>query len=174
MLLVQGDTTTTFAAALAAFYLKIGIGHVEAGLRTFDKYRPFPEEINRQLTSRLADFHFAPTEIAKGNLLRENVPAERIHVTGNTVIDALLSTVKDGYSFQNPPLSEIDFESRKVILVTAHRRENWGAPLNNICESIRKLIEIHPDIEVVFSVHLNPEVQKVARSVSGHPGGCAV
>jgi UDP-N-acetylglucosamine 2-epimerase (non-hydrolysing) len=165
ILLVQGDTTTTFAAALAAFYLKIEIGHIEAGLRTFDKYHPFPEEINRQLTSRLVDFHFAPTEIAKENLLKEGIPAEKIYVTGNTVIDALLATVKDDYSFSDSTLSKIDFENRKLILVTAHRRENWGDPLKNICLSIKKLVETHLDIEIVFSVHLNPQVQQAAESI---------
>ncbi len=164
-LLVQGDTTTTFAAALAAFYLKIEIGHVEAGLRTLDKHHPFPEEINRQLTSRLADYHFAPTETARENLLKENFPAERIFVTGNTVIDALLATVKENYSFDEPALNNVDFKDRNVVLVTAHRRENWGQPLQNICKSLKRLVEMHPEIEIVFSVHMNPQVQTVARSI---------
>lgn len=164
-LLVQGDTTTTFIAALAAFYLKIKIGHIEAGLRTFDKNNPFPEEMNRQLTSKLTDFHFAPTEIAQKNLEGEGVPTGNIFITGNTVIDALLTTVRDDYSFTEPPLDKIDFINRKVILITAHRRESWGEPLQNICLAVKKLAESYPDIEVIFSVHLNPRVQQVARSV---------
>jgi len=164
-LLVQGDTTTTFIAALAAFYLKIKIGHIEAGLRTFDKDNPFPEEMNRQLTSRLTDFHFAPTDIAQKNLEREGIPTGNIFVTGNTVIDALLETVEDDYSFKKPPLNNIDFINNKVVLVTAHRRESWGEPLQNICLAVKKLAEDYQDIEAVFSVHLNPQVQQVARSV---------
>ncbi|MEW6188861.1 MAG: UDP-N-acetylglucosamine 2-epimerase (non-hydrolyzing) [Actinomycetota bacterium] len=166
ILLVQGDTSTTFFVALTAFYLKIPIGHVEAGLRTKDKYHPFPEEINRRLTSHLADIHFAPTETAKKNLIVEGITPESIHVTGNTVIDALLATVKKEYSFDQPPLSEVDF-SKKVITVTAHRRESWGAPLNNICEAVKKIVETNPDVEVVFSVHLSPKVQEAAKKILG-------
>jgi len=165
VLLVQGDTTTTFIAALAAFYLRIRIGHIEAGLRTFDKDNPFPEEMNRQLTSRLADFHFAPTEIAQKNLEREGIPTGNIFITGNTVIDALLKTVREDYSFTKPLLNEIDYIKRKVILVTAHRRESWGEPLQNICLAIKKLAEHFPDTEIVFSVHLNPQVQRATRSI---------
>jgi len=164
-LLVQGDTTTTFIAALAAFYLKIKIGHIEAGLRTFDKNHPFPEEMNRQLTSRLTDLHFAPTEVAQKNLVREGIPTGSIFITGNTVIDALLATVRDDYSFTEPPLSEIDFINKKVVLVTTHRRESWGEPLQNICLAVKKLAEDYPDVEVVFSVHLNPQVQQAAKSI---------
>jgi UDP-N-acetylglucosamine 2-epimerase (non-hydrolysing) len=165
LLLVQGDTTTTFVAALAAFYLKIPVGHVEAGLRTFDKHRPFPEEINRRLTTVLTDLHFAPTEQAKLNLLAEGVPKETIYVTGNTVIDALLATVRDGYEFNHPILSQIDFSSYKTLLVTAHRRESWGEPLSAICEAIKEIIATQPDVCVVFSVHLNPEVQRTVNTL---------
>ncbi len=165
MVLVQGDTTTTFAAALAAFYLKISVGHVEAGLRTFNKYRPFPEETNRVLTTHLADMHFAPTQTAKENLLKENIPTDKIYVTGNTVIDALLEVVKRDYIFKHPVLSKIDFNSKRTVLVTAHRRESWGKPLKNICEAISRIAKLHPEIEVVFSVHLNPQVREVAYSV---------
>jgi len=165
MVLVQGDTTTTFAAALAAFYLKIPVGYIEAGLRTFIKYCPFPEEINRVLTTHIADFHFAPTENAKKNLLKEGISADRIYVTGNTVIDALLSVVKENYVFNHPVLSKIDFDSRKVILVTAHRRESWGKPLRDICKAVDKIVKFYPEIEVVFSVHLNPQVREVAHSI---------
>jgi len=199
ILLVQGDTTTTFAAALTAFYLKIPVGHVEAGLRTFDKHRPFPEEMNRRLTSSLADLHFAPTSRARDNLLNEGVPQDKIHVTGNTVIDALLVTVKEDYIFDDPVLKGVDFDSRKVILVTAHRRESWctptfrqaqgprakvegsgveggkprrrsslrGKPLENICRAIRDLILSNKDVEVVFSVHLNPRVREVVKLILG-------
>ena len=164
LLLVQGDTTTAFAAALAAFYLRISIGHVEAGLRTHDKYQPFPEEKNRQLISALADIHFAPTQQARQNLLREGVDAKNIYVTGNTVIDALLEVIKPGCAFTLPSLNHIDFNSQKVILVTAHRRENWGDPLRNICRAIRDIVNARPDVVVVFSVHPNPVVQKVVRA----------
>ena len=137
LVLVQGDTTTVMSAALSAFYLKIPVGHVEAGLRTYDKFQPFPEEVNRRLVSHIADWHFAPTAKARDNLLREGIPAERVFVTGNTVIDALLSTVRAGYVFHDPVLSSIDFDSRRVVLATTHRRENWGAPIREICRAIR-------------------------------------
>ncbi len=167
-LLVQGDTTTTLAAALSAFYLKIPIGHVEAGLRTFKKYQPFPEEMNRQLTSLLSDLCFAPTEVARGNLLAEGVNDKNIFVTGNTVIDALLSTVKDGYIFNIPELRKIDFDSRRVVLVTVHRRESWGEPLQSICKAIRKIAEHIEDIEVIFSLHPNPVVKKEVQGILGN------
>ena len=162
LVLVQGDTTTVMAAALAAFYLKIPVGHVEAGLRTYDKFQPFPEEMNRRLVSHIADWHFAPTETARQNLLREGIVDERIFVTGNTVIDALLSVVKSDYVFSHPVLSLINFTAHRLILVTAHRRENWGEPLRNICRAIRQIVHSHPEVVVVFSVHMNPEVQQVA------------
>jgi len=164
VLLVQGDTTTTFAATLAAFYFKIPIGHIEAGLRTFDKHHPFPEEINRRLTTHLADFHFAPTDSARENLLKEGISPKNIYVTGNTVIDALLSVVKENYAFNHSILSKVDF-SKKIITITAHRRESWGEPLERICYAIRKIIADHPQIEVIFSVHLNPKVQEIVKKV---------
>lgn len=165
LVLVQGDTTTTFAAALASFYLKIPVGHVEAGLRTKDIYQPFPEEMNRRMTSILSSFHFAPTKDAKESLLKEGISEEKIYVTGNTVIDALLSVIKENYTFNHPVLSRIEFDSSKIILVTVHRRESWGTPLRDICKAIGEIVLVRDDIEVVFSVHRNPEVQQVVRSV---------
>lgn len=167
VLVVQGDTTTTFVAALAAFYYKIGVGHVEAGLRSFDKFHPFPEEVNRSLTTVIADYHFAPTQTARDNLLRAGVPASSIFVTGNTVIDALVQTVRDEYVFECPDLRAVDFENKRIILVTAHRRENWGEPLRDICKAIRAIVEANADVEVVFSVHLNPVVQQAANEILG-------
>ncbi len=164
VLLVQGDTTTTFAAALAAFYLKVPVGHVEAGLRTYDKHHPFPEEVNRQLTTVLADYHFAPTSLSRENLLKEGVPAERVFVTGNTVIDALLSVVRDDYEFEDEELRRAKRSGKRLVLVTAHRRENWGKPLEEICLAVKQLSEKH-DIEVVFSVHRNPKVRKTVAKV---------
>ena len=168
MVLVHGDTTTTFVGALAAYYQKIAIGHVEAGLRTGNKYSPFPEEANRALTGVLADFHFAPTQMAKENLLRENVRKEQIFVTGNTVIDALQATVKNDYEFTHPVLTECVKRNRKIILVTTHRRENWGEPLAHIYQALRKVIEARPDVEAVFPVHKNPLVHDmVQRELAG-------
>jgi UDP-N-acetylglucosamine 2-epimerase (non-hydrolysing) len=164
LVLVQGDTTTVMAAALAAFYLQIPVGHVEAGLRTYDKFQPFPEEMNRRLVSHIADWHFAPTETARQNLLREGIADERIFVTGNTVVDALLSVVKPDYVFTHPVLSQINFTAHRVILVTAHRRENWGEPMRHICQAIRQVVQEHPEVVVVFSVHMNPEVQQVVQA----------
>ena len=165
--LVQGDTTTAFVSALAAYYLKIPIGHVEAGLRTHDKYQPFPEEINRRLISALADLNFAPTEQARQNLLQEGIPDARIFVTGNTVIDALLATAHEGHAFTEPPLRDMDFQARRVVLVTAHRRENFGQPVANICDAIRQILDAVPDVEVVFSVHPNPNVRGVVMHMLG-------
>jgi len=161
LVLVQGDTTTVMAAALAAFYLRIPIGHIEAGLRSGDKYQPFPEEINRRLTTVLADWHFAPTERARQALLHEGIPDERIHVTGNTVIDALLSVVRRDYTFSHPVLRQLDFESRRVLLATTHRRENWGKPMQRICMALRTLVDNHPETELVLSVHPNPAVRGI-------------
>lgn len=165
LLMVQGDTTTTLAAALSAFYMKIPIAHVEAGLRTFDKYHPFPEEMNRQLTSLLSDLCFAPTEVARQNLLAEGIKPENIFVTGNTVIDALLSIARKDYNFSHPVLRSVDFDSRRVVVVTAHRRENWGEPLKNICSAISQIIDLQSDIEIVFSVHRNPSVRETVREI---------
>ncbi|WP_294350700.1 UDP-N-acetylglucosamine 2-epimerase (non-hydrolyzing) [uncultured Clostridium sp.] len=161
MILVHGDTTTTFGGALAAFYQQIKIGHVEAGLRTFDKYFPFPEEMNRKLTGSLADLHFAPTKVSKENLLREGINEDNIYITGNTVIDAMLHTVKKEYVFENEELNNIDFANKKVIMITAHRRENWGEGIDNICAALNKIVEENEDVELVYLVHLNPIVKDV-------------
>lgn len=166
LILVHGDTTTTFSAALAAFYNKVKVGHVEAGLRTYDKYSPYPEEMNRQLVTSLADIYFAPTINNKNNLLRELIDENLIYVTGNTVIDALKTTVKKDYKFTHPVLSKIDF-SKKVIFMTAHRRENLGEPLQNICNAVKEIALANKDIEVVYPVHLNPAVQDVATKTLG-------
>ncbi len=167
MILVHGDTTTTFGGALAAFYQQIKVGHVEAGLRTFDKYFPFPEEMNRKLTGSLADLHFAPTKGSKENLLREGVNEGHIYITGNTVIDAMLHTVKEDYVFENDELNKIDFEKKKVIMITAHRRENWGEGIENICESLNRIVEANKDVELVYLVHLNPVVKDVVHEKLG-------
>lgn len=167
LVLVQGDTTTTLAASLASAYLKIPVGHVEAGLRTYDPLRPFPEEINRRVTGAVAALHFAPTAQARANLLREGVADETIHVTGNTGIDALLMTVDPGYTFDDPVLASLDFTRRRVILVTAHRRESFGGPLAEICRAVRKLAEGRPEVEVVVPVHPNPNVRAVVHDVLG-------
>ena len=159
IVLVQGDTTTAFSAALSAYYHQIPVGHVEAGLRTGDKYQPFPEEINRRLTGVLADLHFAPTERARENLLREAVPSENITVTGNTVIDALLEVSKREFQFNDPILSGLSDDH--TIFITAHRRESFGQLLQNICRAIRILAERYPDFTFVYPVHPNPKVRDV-------------
>ena len=155
LVLVHGDTTTTFAGALAAFYHRTAVGHVEAGLRTRNKYSPFPEEMNRRLTGAIADLHFAPTATSEKNLLAENVPAD-VFVTGNTVIDALRHTVRADFSFAGI-LSDIDFKNHRIVLVTTHRRENLGEPMRHVYKALRRLTEEFPDIEVVFPVHRNPK-----------------
>ncbi len=160
-ILVQGDTTTTFAAALAAFYQKVPVGHIEAGLRSYDRFNPYPEEVNRLLTDALCELHFAPTLTAERNLLKENINKESIFVTGNTVIDALYLALNKPHRFRNSVLKKIDFNRRRIILVTAHRRENWGIPLENICLSIKKLIQKYDDLEIVYPVHLNPKVKNI-------------
>ena len=165
IVLVHGDTTTTLAAAEAAFDAKVRVGHVEAGLRTYDKYSPFPEEMNRKIVTQIADLFFAPTQNNKNNLLKENINEEEIYITGNTVIDALKTTVKEDYKFEHPVLKEIDF-SKKVIFMTAHRRENLGAPLHNICEAVKEIAtEYKDEVEIIYPVHLNPAVQEVAHEV---------
>lgn len=164
---VHGDTTTTFAAALASFYCKTSVGHVEAGLRTWDKYSPFPEEMNRKLTGAISDCHFAPTASAKKNLLREGVRAQDIFVTGNTVIDALKSTVSPTYNFDDPILKKLDFQTKKIILVTAHRRENWGKPMEDIFWAFRDITQLDENVEIVFPVHKNPNLQRLAGSILG-------
>jgi UDP-N-acetylglucosamine 2-epimerase (non-hydrolysing) len=161
MVLVHGDTTTTFAGALAAFYKQIPVGHVEAGLRTFDKYFPFPEEMNRKLTGAMADIHFAPTQGSKNNLLNEGVSEDNIYITGNTVIDAMEHTVKKNYKFENEELNNLDYSSKKIIMVTAHRRENWGDGIENICKALKKIAIDNDDVEIVYLVHLNPVVRDV-------------
>ncbi len=165
IVLIQGDTTTTFVGALAAFYHQTPIGHIEAGLRTYDKYNPFPEEKNRQMTSALADLHFAPTQRARENLIKEGIPPESIHVTGNTVVDALLMILKRDFEFKQSPLSTIDFDNKKVILATAHRRENLGEPLESICTALKEIVANNQDVEVVFPVHPNPRVRSVVKSI---------
>ncbi|GAB6150674.1 non-hydrolyzing UDP-N-acetylglucosamine 2-epimerase [Clostridium novyi] len=161
MILVHGDTTTTFAGALAAFYQKIKVGHVEAGLRTFDKYFPYPEEMNRKLTGSIADIHFAPTNQSKENLLKEGINKKIIYITGNTVIDAMNTTVEKNYRFKTEELNIIDYKNRKVIMVTAHRRENWGEGIENICKSLKYIVKNNKDVEIVYLVHLNPVVKDV-------------
>lgn len=165
LVLVHGDTTTTFVGALASFYLHIKVGHVEAGLRTHNKWLPFPEEMNRKLTGALADLHFAPTRTAKMNLIKEGVDSKSIFVTGNTVIDALRTTVKKDYVFKQPVLNSLKFEENRVILVTAHRRENLGRPLEEICRGLRDVVERNPDVVLVYPVHLNPAVRDTAYSI---------
>jgi len=168
IVLVHGDTSTTFVGSLAAFYNQISVGHVEAGLRTFDKYSPYPEEVNRRLTGVMTDLHFSPTETNRKNLLAENVSDDNIFVTGNTVIDALKTTVSSGYKFKDETLANIDFEKNRVIIMTAHRRENLGEPLRNICLAVRDLVEKFEDIVVVYPVHLNPVVRDVAFEILGN------
>ena len=167
IVLVHGDTSTSFVAALAAFYEQIKVGHVEAGLRTYDIYSPFPEEMNRQLTGRIANLHFSPTQRNYDNLIKENIDSEKIYITGNTVIDALKTTVKDNYEFQNECLRSLDFEDKRVIVVTVHRRENLGKPLEDICNAISEIVDEYPDTEVVYPVHLNPAVRETVWSILG-------
>ncbi len=167
VLLVHGDTSTTFAGALSAFYNGVRIGHVEAGLRTYDKYSPFPEEMNRQMTSRLCDMHFAPTLANKNNLSKEDV-TENVFITGNTVIDALKTTVSDDYVFVNETLKAIDFTDAKYILLTAHRRENLGKPLEQICTAIKQLATENADVRFIYPMHLNPLVRNTATEILGN------
>jgi UDP-N-acetylglucosamine 2-epimerase (non-hydrolysing) len=165
LLLVHGDTSSTFIGALTSFYHQIKIAHVEAGLRTHNKYSPFPEEVNRQLTGVLADLNFAPTKKAKDNLLLENKEKEKIFITGNTVIDALLSVVDQEYIFENELLKNLDFKRKKVILLTAHRRENLGEPMENIFAAVQKLTDKIDDLEVIFPVHLNPVIRELSKKM---------
>ncbi|MED1915982.1 non-hydrolyzing UDP-N-acetylglucosamine 2-epimerase [Brevibacillus sp. DP1.3A] len=164
IVLVHGDTTTTFVASLAAFYNQVAIGHVEAGLRTWDKYSPFPEEMNRQLTGVMADLHFSPTNGSADNLRREAKPEKDIYVTGNTAIDALKTTVREDYT--HPVLDRV--AGQKLVLMTAHRRENLGEPMRRIFRAVRRLVDEHPEIAVVYPVHLNPAVQEVAQEILGN------
>ncbi|MBU0454617.1 UDP-N-acetylglucosamine 2-epimerase (non-hydrolyzing) [Streptococcus oralis] len=166
IILVHGDTTTTFAASLVAFYNQVRIGHVEAGLRTFDKYSPFPEEMNRQMTDNLADLYFAPTSESKENLLKENHPESAIVITGNTAIDALKLTVQSDY--YHDVLDQLD-PDKKLVLVTMHRRENQGQPMRNVFTALREMVDLHQEIEVVYPVHLSPAVQEAANDIlAGH------
>lgn len=166
IMLVHGDTSTSFAGALAAFYAGVRVGHVEAGLRTYDKLSPFPEEMNRQMTSRLADLHFAPTKANRENLKRENV-SDNVYVTGNTVIDALSTTVSKNYRFADKVLDAVDFSNAKYILLTAHRRENLGQPLRQICQAVRILAKDNADVKFIYPMHLNPLVRNTAREILG-------
>lgn len=166
VVLVHGDTTTSFSAALAAFYQRIPVGHVEAGLRTGNIYSPYPEEMNRLLTGRIATYHFAPTEKNKRNLKLENV-SKNVYVTGNTVIDSFKTTVREDYHFKNEILSKLDFANRKVVVVTAHRRENLGEPLHNICKTIKNIAQEYEDVDFVYPVHMNPVVRDTVYSFLG-------
>ena len=161
MVLVHGDTTTTFVGALASFYAQIPVGHVEAGLRTGNKFSPYPEEMNRKLTGAIADIHFAPTSTSKNNLLKENIDPAAIVVTGNTVIDALQTTVKADYRFTDSGLQKALAGGKRLILVTTHRRENLGEPMRHVYQAPRKVLENHPDVEAIFPVHKNPKVREI-------------
>ncbi|MEG6585122.1 non-hydrolyzing UDP-N-acetylglucosamine 2-epimerase [Dendrosporobacter sp. 1207_IL3150] len=167
IVLVHGDTTTTFAGALTAFYHQIEVGHVEAGLRTHNKYSPYPEEMNRKLTGSLTDLHFAPTETARTNLLQEKINQNSVFVTGNTVIDALLAIVDKEYKFEDKLLSTINYTEKKVILVTTHRRENLGEPMRHVYQALRDIVTEFNDVEIVFPVHKNPLVREVVESELG-------
>ncbi len=170
IILVHGDTATTASAALAAYYLKIPCGHVEAGLRTGDKYAPFPEEVMRRIADAISDIHFAPTDLSKENLLREGVKEDSIYVTGNTAVDALLLTVRDGYVYKDPRLNDIDFSSRRNILVEVHRRENFGQGMEDVGSALAEIAQSREDIQMLVSVHKNPRAgEPIRRHLSGVP-----
>lgn len=171
MVLVHGDTTTTFVGALAAFYAQIPVAHVEAGLRTGNKFSPYPEEMNRKLTGAIADLHFAPTATSKNNLLKENIDPAAIVVTGNTVIDALQTTVRADYKFTDPGLLQALASGKRLILVTTHRRENLGEPMRHVYKALSKVLELHPDVEAIFPVHKNPKVREIVQAELGHLPG---
>ncbi len=162
MILVHGDTSTTFAGALSAFYHKVPVGHVEAGLRTYDKYSPYPEEMNRKLVTSIADLYFCPTENNRENLRRESV-TEGVFVTGNTVIDALRTTVVKDYCFTTEILNQLPYDSKKILLVTCHRREDYGQPMEEIMSALAEIVQTHEEVELVYPVHLSPVVQECAR-----------
>ena len=164
LILVHGDTTTTFAGSLAAYYAQIQLGHVEAGLRTGNKFSPYPEEMNRKLTGSLADFHFAPTTVSRNNLLKENVPEKAIYVTGNTVIDALNTTVKKDFVFADPVINKALDSGKRLILMTTHRRENLGEPMRQVYRALKTTLEQHPDAAAIFPVHKNPKVREVVQA----------
>lgn len=166
VVLVHGDTTTSFVAALASFYQQIPVGHVEAGLRTGNKYSPFPEEMNRCLTGKIAEYHFAPTETNRVNLAKENI-FKNVFVTGNTVIDAFQTTVRSDYQFCNEQIKGLDYHSKRVILMTAHRRENLGQPLRNICNAVKRIAEEYQDVIFVYPVHMNPIVRETVHEIIG-------
>ena len=168
IVLVHGDTTTTFAGALAAYYHETAVGHVEAGLRTYNKYSPFPEEMNRKLTGAIADLHFAPTDTASGNLKAEGTKEDKIFVTGNTVIDALHNTVTDDFKFDDEKLANIDYENKRIILVTTHRRENLGEPMRHVYKALKDIVNEFDDVEIVFPVHKNPKVREVVNEELGN------
>lgn len=168
IVLVHGDTTTTFATALAGFYQQVKVGHVEAGLRTYDKYSPYPEEMNRILTGHIADLHFAPTERNRQNLLREAISDDIISITGNTVIDALLQVADKPYEFEEDTLKSIDFEKKRVITVTCHRRENLGENMVHIFSAIRDIAAEFEDTEIIYPVHMNPKVRETAKEILGN------
>ena len=167
IVLVHGDTSTTFAASLASYYNQTKVGHVEAGLRTYDKYQPFPEEMNRRLTGAMADLHFSPTVMAKENLLKENIGEEGIFITGNTAIDALKTTLDDSYEFTVDLLNQLDYKTKRVITITAHRRENLGEPLRNICRAFRRIADEYEDVIFVYAVHKNPAVSGPVHEILG-------
>lgn len=167
IVLVHGDTTTTFAGALAAFYAQIPVGHVEAGLRTGNKYSPYPEEMNRKLTGAIADMHFAPTAISKQNLLKENVNPDNILVTGNTVIDALQATVQKDYVFEDAEFNKVFESGHRLILMTTHRRENLGEPMRHVYKALKRVLETHEDVEAIFPVHKNPKVREIVQQELG-------
>lgn len=171
IVLVHGDTSTTFVGALAAFYQQIPVGHVEAGLRSGNIYSPYPEEMNRKLTTNLASLYFAPTTGNYDNLIKENITSEKIFITGNTVIDALLQVVKEEYVFDNPLLNGIDYRNKKVVVMTCHRRENWGEPMENIFKAVVDIKERHKDVEIIFPVHLNPKIRELAKDIMGNMEG---
>ena len=168
MVLVHGDTTTTFAGALAAFYAQIPVGHVEAGLRTGKKYSPYPEEMNRKLTGAIADMHFAPTGTSKANLLKENVNPANILVTGNTVIDALQTTVHSDYHFADEDFNKVFATGHRLILMTTHRRENLGEPMRHVYRALKSVLETHENVEAIFPVHKNPKVREIVNQELGH------
>ncbi|MDD4084500.1 MAG: UDP-N-acetylglucosamine 2-epimerase (non-hydrolyzing) [Acidaminococcaceae bacterium] len=167
IVLVHGDTTTTFAGALAAFYAQIKVAHVEAGLRTGDKYSPFPEEMNRKLTASLADFHFAPTLTSRNNLLKENIEPGSIFVTGNTVIDALIKTITPSWQFEDAALREVISSNDRLILVTTHRRENLGAPMRHVYQALREVLAAYGNVSIIFPVHKNPKVREIVEQELG-------
>lgn len=167
IVLVHGDTSTTFMGALASFYQKIIVGHVEAGLRSGNMYSPYPEEMNRRLTGVLSNYHFAPTISNYNNLINEGIAEENIFVTGNTVIDALLQVINPDYIFENELLNNIDYKGKKVIVMTCHRRENWGEPMVNIFKAVKEIAQKHREVEIIYPVHLNPSIRTLAGDILG-------